>query len=52
MIDDEHIHGSFCRFEAESELFLKSREYGWADGGIHRPDHPVRRGQDRVSIQA
>ncbi len=46
MIDDKHVHGSFCRFEAESELFLKSREYGWADGGIHRL--AIRRGRGRV----
>jgi hypothetical protein len=46
MIDDKHVDGPFCRFEAESELFLKSGEYGWAAGGIHRLT--LRRGRGRI----
>ena len=46
MIDDKHVHGSFCRFEAEPELFLKSGEYGWADRGIHRL--AIRCGRGRI----
>jgi hypothetical protein len=36
VIDNKHVHRPFCRVEAEPELFLKSREYGSADGAIRR----------------
>ena len=46
MIDNKHVHRPLCRFEAESELFLNSREYGWAAGGNY--SLTIRCGRGRI----